>query len=404
MLAPTLTLSSLILLIFMSCGPLNTDARLTGNVVPEGDLGTLAIAVPDGFDTNPQRYTFRIFSGDQKIQLVEAVIPGQNYKLAAKDYCVKATSNRHQVMACGYQVKRGRELKVNYTATTLVWDRDAVAIDLGPKPWFEVSVASGQRVTFLGAANSFYNNVAHGTKYLLPSGQIRISYGGVRVLGTVAKDVDLPDLATKTVDVTPDDRRATIQVFAKAPRFGRPALDPGLIASSAVVAYSSGGEIPRVPAGFGKLSRSETVSGHQRFNWVKVPLFAQSDDLVFQLKAFPVAEGEGQYQIAVSGVSEGFKLVEGMEERFFLEPVNVAHINQNSPGYFQYLQIQPGDKVNLLGSERENQRPKEAFAASYLPTQSTIYLLRGNMYRVLSFLKDDAGAMVRQSVHELDYR
>ena len=108
--------------------------------------------------------------------------------------------------------------------------------------------------------------------------------------------------------------------------------------------------------------------------------------------------------IRVSGIGEFFDLKDLQSKSFQIEPVNVFHINHDTPGKYSYSFFNAVGKFQILGSDFTGFRRGSKFKRTLFETQTTMFVLKGYYYKVISYLEDDSGKLVEQSSHELDYK
>jgi hypothetical protein len=389
----------------VSCGiERERGSKFLDDVDPLGDFGTLELQAPSGIDLPAEAYKFTLINRVNQTRIPAAALQTK-YRLASGEYCVQIESRKHSISHCGYTVLARQDLIVKLAIMSVTWDLTNVDVQLGPKPWFELTEDDTIQID-LKSNNSFYNAPGNGQKYLLPAGQLKVSYLGVKALAELSKNIVLPELGTVPFDITPADKRIAIHVIAEKNKFPRPtSADTREISSYGVVSFSNSSSATRVPYNFSSRDSDESYSGRERTaNWIKIPLFAADSNVSVSVKAFPLETAEGSYTMTASGVSKSFQLLDLQTMEFELEPVNVSHINLNTPGFYHYFQIDDGGRAIQIGMESEGTVVGSRFGTVLHPTQSTLYMLHGFRYRIISFLKDDTGTLVQQSSHDLDYR
>jgi hypothetical protein len=388
----------------VSCGAINSDqSRFLGDVDPTGDFGTIEVQAPSDFDLT--NYSFAIHKPGSPNSPILRPTLGAKYILADGSYCLRIQGPAHIVDKCSYIVEKKKRTIIGLGVINLKWNQNHVDVQLGPKPNFEL-FHEGTKLFWFGRP-IFYEPSASGQKYLFPAGKVSVAYGGIEVLSGEGKSVSLTELSSVDFDITPPDLRIAIDVVAERNRFPIPKSLEWEISSYGVLTYSRDKQLDsiRVPVEFAKKdSGIESNEGKVTFQWVKIPLFKNDVKVSMRVMAYPVSIKEGSYSISVSGVSKSFSLSDLKPVRFELEPVNISHINETVPGFYKYFLINDDNSERPIGLDFYGSRHREMSRNFWFPTQSTLFVLRGNRYRLDTYLKDDAGAYMKQSVHSLDYR
>jgi hypothetical protein len=327
-------------------------------------------------------------------------------------YCVhiKTEASLVNTSLCDVLIQNGQTTTLTTAAVSLWWDVQKLAVDIGPKVDYRVD---GLRQKI---ALGLHPRMETGLQYkpfLIFTDELTIRYANVPALASHYMEFAVESGQEYEFDITPSDVRTSVSITAKKAKFPIQVANSSYLSSYGIIGHRQDTKY-MVPAKFQSLESDYYSHGSESgtysfYSWQKLPLHRADRPETLVYRMYPLVEGidKGYYAVTVSGTHVPLK----GGENLIIEPLNVGHINGETQGFFKVNRLDKDKDVLLttwdvyysaMVSDTSTPKLGKSFG-HFTPTGSSFYVIKGFDYRLDSYMYDDAGVLVRQSSHVLDY-
>lgn len=405
-------LGKLCIIAFASCGGAQPESRLKEDITPVGGFGGLKV-IAEGVDPATfANYKISV-AKSAGTTAVPALAIGSTVQLDSKDkYCVhlKTEASLANTTICDVLIQNGQTTTLTTALVSLGWDTDKLTVDIGPKVDYKIEGARQKIALGLQARMEIGQQYK---PFLIFTDDLTISYANVTALAGRFRQFSVVSGQEHTLDITPPDVRTSISIEAEKAKLPIQVATSNYVSSYGIIGHRQDAKY-MVPPEYLSLDSAYYSNGssgakYSFYSWKELPLHNDSRPETLVYRMYPLIEGidVGYYAITVSGTHVPLK----GGENLVVEPLNVGHINGETPGFFKVNRLDK-DKEALLATWDAYYAAPSAEVATpklgksfghFTPTSSSFFVLKGFQYRLDSYMYDDAGVLVRQSSHLLDY-
>jgi len=406
---------SILVLTVAAWGMISPAARAENiNINPTADFGYVVVNAPDA---DFARFNVSLYKQNDTSYQAQVTQTGQKLRVYAGKTCLRISGNGLQYIRCNYQLAKDQTIAIDLAKVGIHWDGTPAKVDIGQRLHLGVS---GSNVNTATDETYQITDVkledAAQLNHLLPTGNYAAFYTGVDIMSGESKPFSVTSTSPVDVDVTPDDKRATISVTLPKPKFAGPATsDPGDYSTNTIMLLTRQGS----PEGYRKSNNPYTIAKTdvgQGDGAQQIDLSGRSGPL--QFLAYPYKQGDTtHYEIVANEIEYPISVTSLQTSTVSLSSLDIEPFNGNIDGFYKVWAQSPisglsADWIPLswvtgnsyyrermaesngVGSDPKTGKP---LTGTLFPTSSSLIVVPGWKYLIRTYAYDQLGELQEQS-------